>query len=373
MKIAVNTRLLLPNKLEGIGRVSYEVLKRITSKHPEHEFYFLFDRTYSDEFIFNSNIIPISVFPQARHPFLFIAWFDFSLPRVFKKIKPDIFFSPDGYLSLNTKVPSINIIHDLNFEHYPKHLPFLSRNHYRHYFPRFAKKAKRIITVSEFTKNDVIKQYNISPNKIDVAHNGVSDIFVPCSQTEIHETKKRFTQGKPYFLFVGSLHPRKNIGNLMLAYDEFRKSTSADIKLVIAGQAYWWNKEMESVYKSVKHNYDIIFTGRIDNETLKNLYGSAFAVTYVSLFEGFGLPILEAMNCDVPVICSNNSSMPEVGGDAVVYVNAKSPESINKGMKEVFNNKSLREELINKGRIQKNNFSWDKSAENIWNTLTKAL
>ena len=154
MKIAVNTRLLLKNKMEGIGVHAFNVLKRITANHPEHQFLFLFDRKYDEEFIFSSNITPVVLYPQARHPFLYYWWFEYSVARILNWVKPDIFYSPDGYLSLNTKVPSIPVIHDLNYEHYPKDLPRLTSWYYRHYFPLFAARAERILTVSACSKQE---------------------------------------------------------------------------------------------------------------------------------------------------------------------------------------------------------------------------
>ncbi|MFN3342698.1 MAG: hypothetical protein ACK40M_08385, partial [Flavobacteriales bacterium] len=122
MRIAVNTRFLLPGKMEGFGWYSYETLRRIVVAHPEHEFIFLFDRPFDRRFVFASNVIPIVIGPQARHPFLFWIWLEVSVKRALKKYKADVFVSPDGYLSLGTAVPSVAVIHDLNFEHYPKDL-----------------------------------------------------------------------------------------------------------------------------------------------------------------------------------------------------------------------------------------------------------
>lgn len=131
MKIAVNTRLLLHGKLEGIGWFSYENLKRITTGHPEHQFYFLFDRPYHRDFIFSDNVIPLVAGPPARHPVLYYIWFEFTVRRLLKKIGADLFLSPDGYLSLGSKIPSIAVFHDLNFEHYPGDLPLAERWYYR--------------------------------------------------------------------------------------------------------------------------------------------------------------------------------------------------------------------------------------------------
>ena len=180
MKIAVNTRLLLKDRLEGIGWVAYETLRRMVKDHPEVEFYFIFDRQPDPMFLFGDNVKPIVLFPQARHPFLFIWFFEFSVKKALKQIQPDLFFSPDGYLSLRSDVSQVAQFHDLNFEHFPKDMPKIHLWHYKTFFPKFARKAKRIVTVSEFSKQDIVDCYGIDPKKIDVAYNGVNEKFARC-------------------------------------------------------------------------------------------------------------------------------------------------------------------------------------------------
>ena len=141
------------------------------------------------------------------------------------QIKADIFISPDGYLSLGTNVKSIPVIHDINFMHFPKDFPLGVRNYYQYFFPRFAKKAKRIVTVSEFSKSDIIKQFGINKKNIDTVFNGSKEVYKPINTDEIHNTKKKYTQGEEYFLFVGALSPRKNIANLLSAFDLFKSKT----------------------------------------------------------------------------------------------------------------------------------------------------
>ena len=178
MRIAVNTRLLLKNRLDGTGWYMYHTLKRLTLAHPEHEFYFIFDRPFGSEFLFSYNITPLFASPPARHPVLWYIWFELVLPQLFSKIKPDLFLSPDGYLSLSTKVPSIPVIHDINFHHRPQDLPFSSRIYYRSMFPRFARKATRIATVSEYSKLDISNSYQIALEKIDVTYNGSHELYL---------------------------------------------------------------------------------------------------------------------------------------------------------------------------------------------------
>jgi len=373
MNIVVNTRFLLKDKLEGIGWFTYETLKRITRNHPEHTFYFLFDRPYSEEFVFAKNVIPLVYGPPARHPFLYYIWFEWVVPKVLKKYKADIFVSTDGHLSLSTKTPSLQVVHDINYAHYPKYIPFVARKYLEIYFPKFIKRADRIATVSEFSKQDVISHYGYPSTKIDVVYNGANEDYCPVSVEIITATRKKYSDDKPYFLYVGSLHPRKNITNLLKAFDKFRTDTKTQVKLLIVGKAYWWNSEMENEYKKIIHNEDIVFIGRVDTDVLKNLLASSLAVTYVSIFEGFGIPVLEAMYCGVPVITSNTSSMPEVGGNAALYVDPFNVDSIANAMKNVFSDENLRKTLIENAKVRKQEFTWDKTADKLWNSIEKLM
>ena len=201
LKIAVNTSLLLSGKMDGIGRFADETLRIITQKHPEHQFYFYFDRPFDESFIYNSNIKPFVVGPPTRHPLLYLAWFEMSLPLQFLKSKPDVFFSPDGFLSLSSKVKSVGVIHDLNFEHFPTDMPFSVRQYYTKMFPKFAHKAERIATVSEYSKKDISELYQIAPDKIDVVYNGAGAQFKPTSSAEKDAARKKFSNDCPYFFF----------------------------------------------------------------------------------------------------------------------------------------------------------------------------
>ena len=180
LKIAVNTRLLLKDRLEGIGWFTKESLERICKAHPEHEFLFIFDRSYDESFIFAPNVSGHVLAPQARHPLLFKLYFNWSIPYFLKKHDVDLFVSPDGFLSLRTDLPQIAVIHDINFEHFPKALPPHITRYYKSYFPRFAKKADRIVTVSEYSKKDISQCYGIDEGKIDVVYNGASDLYRVC-------------------------------------------------------------------------------------------------------------------------------------------------------------------------------------------------
>jgi len=370
--IVVNTRLLLPGKLDGIGWFTFHTLRLITTKHPEQRFVFLFDRPWSEEFVFNNNVTPIALFPQARHPLLYYWWFEHSVPAALKKHKAELFLSPDGYLSLNTAVKQVAVMHDINFEHYPGDLPLLTSLYYRHYFPRFARKAERLATVSEFSKSDIVERYNVKSEKIDVVYNGVNELYKPLAADRIEQVRLKHTNGCPYFLFVGMLHRRKNIANLLRAFDTFKSNHDSNVKLLIVGHRKWWTSEMEETYKHMSHAQDVVFTGRLPIEELVEVTASALALTYVSYFEGFGVPIIESMRAGVPVITANVTSMPEVAHDAALLCDPFSTESIAESMAAVWKDPDLRASCVQKGLTRANDFSWNKTADLLWDSLIKA-
>ena len=372
MKIAVNTRFLIKNKLEGIGWFTYESLKRITIDHPEHEFYFFFDRKYDSEFVFAPNVHPIILFPQARHPLLWYYWFEVAIPRALKKIKPDLFLSTDGYASLHASCKQVLVIHDLAFEHYRNHVDPSASKYYRHFTPLYARKADRIATVSEFTKQDLVKLYQIPPEKIDVTWNGSNELFHALNAEEKEKAKKDFANGHSYFVYAGAIQPRKNVVNLFMAFDEFKKRSGSDMKLIIVGRN-WNYKEAMQVHAGMQFRQDVILHGHMSRKELSRLMGGAFGLVYVSFFEGFGIPIVEAMNCEVPVITSNVSSMPEVAGDAALFVDPHSVGDIASKMITLSQNAALRVQLIDEGKVQRQKFSWQQTADRLWKCMMTAM
>jgi glycosyltransferase involved in cell wall biosynthesis len=374
MKIAVNTRLLIADKLSGIGWFSYHTLKRIVTRNPQHQFIFLFDRKFDDQFIFGKNVIPEVIFPPTRHAVLQYYWFNHAIIPILKKYQPDLFYSPDGFSSLRLgNIPSLLVMHDINFHHYPRHIPFFDSIYLNRYFPRFARSATRLLTVSEYSKSDIIKTYNVSPDKIDVTCNGSNEIFLPLNDNEKKKVKSEHTGGSDYFIYIGDLLPRKNIARLLKAYETYKNSTGSKTKLVLIGKKMCLTSEMESVYKQLKHKDDIIFLGKLAPEKLRDLLGAALSLVFVSYFEGFGIPIIEAMNAGIPVITSNVTSMPEIAGDAALLVDPFSIESIANAMTSVEKDPQLRQQLIGKGRIRKEMYTWDKSADAIWKSIEKTL
>lgn len=373
MRIAVNTRFLISGKMEGFGWYTYEVTKRLVENHPEHEFIFFFDRPFDKRFVFGKNVIPVVVSPPARHPILFKIWFDYSVTRALKKYKADLFFSPDGYLSLRTNVPQVGVIHDINFEHFPEDLPKGARNYLRSYFPKFARKAEKIITVSEYSKKDIAETYGISPEKIIASWNGVSEVFSPIPEDRKKEIRAKISDGQPYFLFVGALHPRKNLKRLLQAFEGFIKERpNSPYRLVIVGEEMW--KGSASAYFSDENvKQRISFTGHVKLEDLAEIMAAASIFTFVPYFEGFGIPLVEAMRSGTPVLSGNKTALPEVGGDAVLYCDPFDPADILEKLIQLVDDQPLQEELSRKGLVRGQLFSWDKTAADVWDVLESIL
>ena len=373
MQIVVNTRLLLKNKLEGISWFSYQTLSLITKNNPNVHFIFLFDRPFDEEFIFSDNVTPLIISPQARHPFLYYTWFQFSVKSLLNKLKPDLFLSPDGFVCLGAKCKQLVVLHDINFYHHPKDLKWLTGKYYNYFFPKYAREATRIATVSEFSKADIVKHYNISPTKIDVVYNGIHSFFKPASGAEKQHTKTKFTSGNDYFVSVGSLIPRKNIPNLVKAFALFKQQHKTTVKLVLAGSQYWGTAQINKIIADNHLKNEVIFTGRLSNHDLNLVLASATALTFVPYYEGFGIPLIEAMQTQTPIIASNVTSLPEIAGDAALYVNPLNVDEIAQAMLKLYVDKDLQQQLIEKGNLQKQKFSWDKSADLLWKSCEKIL
>lgn len=373
MKIAVNTRLLLKDKLEGIGWFTYESMKRIVLNHPEHTFYFIFDRKHDPQFIFAENVIPVEIFPPARHPYLWYVYFEFSIPRILRKLKPDLFLSTDGWLSLRTNVPQVDVIHDLNFEHRKDFLKSKYQNYYTRFFPKFARKAVRIATVSEFSKQDLQRFYRIPKEKIDVVYNGSNAVYQPLTEDKQQRVRQKYANGLPYFLFVSAIHKRKNLANILRAFEQYKAQTGADTQFVVVGARAGKQDELDEVLRSMTFAQDVRFLGRLSAEELSQVMASALALVYATLFEGFGIPIVEAFNAETAVITSNVTSMPEVAGEAALLVDPTSVEQIADAMTCLATDENLRQELIAKGREQRKLFSWDQTAQRLWDCVMKSI
>jgi glycosyltransferase involved in cell wall biosynthesis len=179
--------------------------------------------------------------------------------------------------------------------------------------------------------------------------------------------------GKPYFLYTGAIHPRKNIDRLITAFDLFKKNTGSDFQLILAGRFAWQTGSVKEAYDHAEYREEIRFLGYVPDEELPRLTAAAFALVNISLFEGFGVPVLEALNCDVPVLVSDCSSLPEVAGAAGLQVDPTSIAAIAAAMERLSKDAGLRMQLIKAGQEQRWKFSWDATAEKIHSALAEEI
>jgi glycosyltransferase involved in cell wall biosynthesis len=373
MKIAVNCIFLQKNNLEGYGYFVQEIFKRLAQQHPEHEFIFVFDRKFDTAFIFSANIKPIIVAPKARHALAFKFWYDVKLPLALRSVKPDIIIQPYGFCSLTTIIPQLLVVHDLAFKHYPQ---FISKQHvwyYKLFTPKFLNKATRVATVSEFSKKDIIDQYKTDPSKIDVVYSAAKNIFQPLDATRQQNVKEEYADGCEFFLFTGGIHPRKNLLNTLKAFSLFKKWQQSNMKLLVAGRLAWQYDEVLQKLRTFKYRNDVVLLDYVEEKELVNITASAYAVLYPSYWEGFGVPVLEAMQSGVPVVTGNKSSMPEIGGSAALYANVADADSIAKQMLAFYKDESLRKELIEAGKEQASKFSWDNTAALMWQSILQTV
>lgn len=372
MHLAVNTRLLISGKLDGIGWFSHEVLSRMVRLKPDWKFTFIFDRPFDKQFLYAENVEARVVFPPARHPLLYRWYFDLSIPGELRRIRPDLFFSPDGFLSLRTGVPQVPVIHDINFEHRPQDLPRAYRNYYRSHFPRFARIAKHIITVSQYSADDIAQTYGVGPEKITVAHNGGNPAYKPLNAQERKEARQRFAKGRPYFIFVGNFSYRKNIHGIVKAYDAYRKAGGHSL-LLLVGNPLWRYREMDEAIEASAFRTDIHFTGHLALEELTQALGGAQALVFPSYFEGFGIPVVEAFMAGVPVITSTATSLPEIAKNAALLYPPDDHASVSNAMITLEQDLTYRSMLIEKGNKRAQDFSWDNSTNKVIHALLKSM
>ena len=242
-----------------------------------------------------------------------------------RKHNADLFVSTDGICSLTAKTPQCIIVHDLSFLYSPSFIKKTELFFYKRYFKKFLQKANNIITVSGFLKNIISEKYAVKEEKLAVAHSAVKEIFSPLSENEKDGIKNKYTGGKNYFIYAGDIHPKV-----------------------------------------------IILTGQLEEKEKANLLGSAYAFIYPPVKEGFGLAVPEAINCQVPVITSPGSAMQEIAGDAALYADPNDHKDIADKMMLLYKDESLRNSLVQKGKLIAAQYSWDKAADLFWQSILKA-
>ena len=364
----------LPNRV-GSGEFCFQLLSKISKLDTVNEYSIFLP------------VKPTSDMPKENEKWKYVAfhskklWTLLGLSNKLKNYKLDVFFSPTHYLPLFTGVPSVISILDVSYLYFPNLFKKKDLYQLKFWGGYSIKKAKKIITISNSSKNDIIKMYKVNPGKVAVVYPGIkiqNSEFPGLAKRSgagkiqnMEELNKKFGISSPYILFVGTLQPRKNIVRLVEAFSRLKDlgPKTQDLNLVIVGKKGWQFEEILSAPKKYEVEDRVKFLDSVSDEDLPSLYKNAICFCLPSLYEGFGLPILEAMQYGCPVATSNVSSLPEAGGDAALYFNPENVEDIKKSLESIIQSSELRDKLIKKGYEQVKKFSWEKSAKQTLEVL----
>ncbi|MFA6017264.1 MAG: glycosyltransferase family 1 protein [Patescibacteria group bacterium] len=284
----------------------------------------------------------------------------------------NVYFSPAHYLPRFCPVPQVVTIHDVAYLYYPEDFRKKDLWQLKNWTKFSIKKANKIIAVSKTTKKDIVKNYEADENKVRVIYNGFEKPFDKLKIKNLNLNKNFKLKIKNFILFVGTIQPRKNLDVLIDAFAKF-SFTNEDFKLVIVGKKGWLYDNIFEKVRNMKLEERIIFTDHVPDEELVWYYKNAFCLALPSLYEGFGIPILEAMNYDCPVISSFSSSLPEIGGEACLYFDPKNPDDLLEKLNTLQNNVVLRNELIIKGKQRIKDFSWEKCGRETLDVILKTV
>jgi len=297
-------------------------------------------------------------------------WTHLRLSREMIRRAPNLLFVPSHVLPVVHPKRSVVTVHDLGYQYYPQ-AHTLSQNLYLRWSTRHnARAAARILADSEATRQDLIRYYGTPRSKIVVVYPGRDETLAPVTDPgALAAVHARYELSGPYFLYVGTLHPRKNLLRLVQAFASFLQSKTSDLQLVLAGQKGWLYQDILAQVRKLGLTDRVVFTGYIPHDDLPALLSGARAFVYPSLYEGFGLPVLEAMACATPVVCSNVSSLPEVTGDAALLVDPLDVEAIAGALASTAADEELCRELVARGSKQMQRFSWRRCAREALEVL----
>ncbi|UXM85521.1 glycosyltransferase family 4 protein [Methanococcus aeolicus] len=361
MKIGIISEQL-NRQLTGRGYYIYNMID-IFSKFDKNYDMYLINYQNTKEFSNLKHILIKTPFKKISKSYqLWYLYLSIGLNNISKKI--DIIHCMNAepiYLKpKNAKL--ITTIYDIIPYIFPETYTFSTSFRFKFILPITLKISDKIIVISHHTKQDIIKHFKIPKDRIKVIHLAANENYKPLNENEIDKIKQKYNLNYPFVLYVGGLEPKKNIPTLLKALYKLKKQ-GIKHKLVITGPKRWKYKSIFETIEKLNLQNEVIFTGYVPDEDLPALYNAADLFVYPSLYEGFGLPPLEAMQCGTPVITSNTSSLPEVVGDAGIMVNPYDVDELANKMYEVLTNDGLRDELSKKGLERAKLFSWKKCAE----------
>lgn len=380
--VYIDIRPLLAQNISGIGRYVEELLialQRIVAaeKHPKVYYHFLVPKSPN---LHRLDIFDENLFPHVKLPFdhttmNYLTKYGF-FPPIDIFLKKGLFIFPDYAGIPVVKSKMITFIYDLSFIIFPEFVHPGNRKYLINTVPKQIERSNSIITISESSKKDIVEHYGICPDDIYIIYPAVDQIkFSRSSNIEVEKVKNKHGISGEYLLFVGNIEPRKNISGIVNAYVKLNEGLLKENSLVIVGGSGWLNDEiLQLIAKYQSDGYRIIFpTTFIGNDDLPALYSGASLFLFPSHYEGFGIPLLEAMASGTPILTSRCSSLPEVARDAAYYADPNTPETIAKGIAEVLMDEGLKKSLVEKGLKRVRQFTWEKSAREFHDLIIKSI
>lgn len=365
MRWLVSGRILKEGRQEGMARFGRELLFRVQQCLSDHQWIIAMDGLHSRLPYRLPNVREVRLPISADNPIGMLVYLEFWLPLTARRWGAQAIFAPDGWLPLTSGIPLIPVIHDLNFEVEPSWIAWHWRHLYRFYFRRIASKAHRIVTVSEFSRQAIHKLYNVDYENINVVPNAPSDPFRPLSPQKIIEARRRWARGKPYIIAPAALHHRKNVRRLLVAYRKALAQNPDLPILVLTGGELWPDRETKALLNELTRNHQAVMVGPLSDDEIALAMGGAEATVYLSLYEGFGLPVVESGACGVPVVASDIPPLREVGDEYCYYVNPYNIDEIAEKILLCISDKNLKEKARHCSLKIREKFSWDKSAQQL--------
>ncbi|MGE5473406.1 MAG: glycosyltransferase family 4 protein [Ignavibacteriales bacterium] len=362
MNIAIDLTSI-PKKKSGVGRYLYNLIDSLQKIDTENTYYlFIHDDDILGFNISNPNFKLIDVKSKyLRKVWLRLLWEQFILPGQLKKYKIDLLHSPHYTMPYFSKVKHVVTFHDMSFFIVPKVHNFVKRYLFRVYMWLSVRRAEAIISDSYATLEDIKSILTVKGANITVVPLGADERFFDSADVDRNLLKSYGIESE-YFLFVGMIDARKNIVRMLKAYNSLPQEIKDKYKFVICGRKNWMYEEVFSYFKENNLEKDVIFTDFVRDEDLPNLYRGAKILLYVSIYEGFGLPLVEAMASGLPCITGNISSMKEVAGDAGIKVNPYKENEIKDAIIELINNRDMYNTLVEKGLVQAQKYTWSNCA-----------
>lgn len=357
----------------GLGRYAESLARALVQKHPG-QFAFFYNRDRGTSPLAGLESVPIRTVRAGYKPWRMAVWLGQLLGLGFEQLVPEaeLYHATEHLLLPLKRVPTVLTVHDLIYHLFPEHHKPLNYWFLNRAMPLFVQRARAIIAVSESTRQDLIRCYGVQPDKITVVYEAAAPHFCPASPEAIAAVRARYGLPEDFILTVGTIEPRKNLSRLLDALQRLRQKED-DVRLVVVGSTGWLYEGFFGRLEKLQLGDAVLLPGYVSDADLPAVYSAATVCVLPSLYEGFGLSVLEAMACGTAVVCSRTSSLPEVGGDAACYFDPTDVEEMAEAIGTVWHDEALRAEMGKRGLAQVARFSWTRAAEETMTVYQRAM